>query len=74
MRIPHAAPPYSLGRKKAALMNTGVGVDWERGCVMRRVVEANTERILVGMVAIEGMQKAIDATIKQVRVCVWCIV
>ena len=62
MRIPHAAPPYSLGRKKAALMNTGVGVvldwggvDWERGCVMGRVVEANTERLKFPLLIINGV-------------------
>ena len=41
----NVAPPYPPGRIKAALMNTGVGVawdwggvDWERGCVMGRVL------------------------------------
>ena len=54
MRNPHAAPPFSLGRKKAALMNTWVGVDWERGCVMGRVVEANAERLTFPLLIING--------------------
>ena len=61
MRIPHAAPPCSLGRMKAALMNTGVGVvldwggvDWERGCVMGCVVEVNTERLKFPLLIING--------------------
>jgi hypothetical protein len=54
VRNPHAAPPFSLGRKKAALMNTWVGVDWERGCVMGRVVEANTERLKFPLLIING--------------------
>ena len=54
VRNPHAAPPFSLGRKKAALMNTWFGVDWEWGCVMGRVVEANTERLKFPLLIING--------------------
>ena len=54
MRNPHAAPPFSFGRKKAALTNTWVGVDRERGCVMGRVVEANAERLEFPLLIING--------------------
>ena len=48
-------PPLSpLAWKKAALMNTWVGVDWERGCVMGRVVEANAERLEFPLLIING--------------------
>ena len=47
-------PPFSLGRKKAALMNTWVGVDWERGCVMGCVVEAIAERLEFPLLIING--------------------
>ena len=35
-------------------MNTWVGVDWERGCVMGRVVEANAERLEFPLLIING--------------------
>ena len=54
VRNPHAAPPFSFGRKKAALTNTWVGVDRERGCVMGRVVEANAERLEFPLLIING--------------------
>ena len=35
-------------------MNTWFGVDWEWGCVMGRVVEANTERLKFPLLIING--------------------